>query len=253
MQLKQSDLETLLQTAIQAAEDAGAFIAAHADDDVGVDIKAEGLSRAAQVVTHVDRASQDIILKHITPTLQKFDLGLLCEESHDDGSRFNKDYFWCIDPLDGTLPFVEKRPGYCVSIALVAHTGVPMIGIVYDPLMSTLYHASHNQGAFLNHHPWALKTPTDDTPRHIDRGGAVMNACWVLQEPPAYYHKQPKSADGGGCLWDYAATACIFTELGAWVSDSYGKPLELNRRDSVFMNHKGIFFTNDKRFFKMKK
>lgn len=29
------------------------------------------------------------------------------------GSRHSKDYFWCIDPLDGTLPFINARQGAC--------------------------------------------------------------------------------------------------------------------------------------------
>ena len=49
-----------------------------------------------------------------------YDLALLTEESEDDRSCFEKDYFWCIDPLDGTLPFTRNEAGYSVSIGLVA-------------------------------------------------------------------------------------------------------------------------------------
>ena len=34
-------------------------------------------------------------------------------------------------------------------------------------------------------------------------------------------------------------------ELGAVASDVYGQPLDLNRADSTFMNHRGILFTTD--------
>ena len=54
---------------------------------------------------------------------ERYDLALLTEELEDDGSRHVKDYFWCIDPIDGTLPFTQKKPGYGVSIALVARDG----------------------------------------------------------------------------------------------------------------------------------
>ena len=54
---------------------------------------------------------------------QKYDFGILTEETPDNGSRLVKDYFWCVDPLDGTLPFTEGTPGYSVSIALVSKSG----------------------------------------------------------------------------------------------------------------------------------
>ena len=72
-----------------------------------------------------------------------------------------------------------------------------------------------------------------------------MNACWVLEKAPACYFKFPKPEDGGGSLWDYAATASLFHEAGAVASDIYGKPLDLNRPDSTFMNHRGVLFTNN--------
>ena len=50
---------------------------------------------------------------------------------------------------------------------------------------------------------------------------------------------------GGGSLWDYAATACLFGEAGAVVSDVHGDPLDLNRSDSTFMNHRGAVYATD--------
>jgi len=79
----------------------------------------------------------------------------------------------------------------------------------------------------------------------IERGGATMNACWVVEHQPACYFKFPKPQDGGGSLWDFAATACLFHELGAIACDFYGQPLDLNRADSTFMNHRAVIFTAD--------
>ena len=77
--------------------------------------------------------------------------------------------------------------------------------------------------------------------------GAVMNALWVLENGPALYLKFPKDTPGGGSLWDYAATACIYAEAGAWCSDMQGKPMELNRPESVFMNHRGVLYAFSER------
>ncbi|MEM8903484.1 MAG: inositol monophosphatase, partial [Actinomycetota bacterium] len=74
--------------------------------------------------------------------------------------------------------------------------------------------------------------------------GAVINACRVLAHPPACYVK-PIAPTGGGSLWDFAATACLFRELGAVATDVHGGPLDLNRADSTAMNHRGVLFATD--------
>jgi len=244
MNLSLENLRELCRVAIRAAQEAGKMISDCSATDIVVEEKATGESRAAQVVTEVDRKSQAIILKALAQTCTEYDLGLLAEESDDDHSRFEKEYFWCIDPLDGTLPFIEDRPGYAVSIALVSRAGVPQIGVVYDPRENVMYHAIKGGGAFRDQKKWELNQNVTGDHHMIDRGGAVMNAIWVLEEAPAYYYKRPKPTDGGGCLWDYAATACIFTELGAWASDTSGQPLDLNQKDSLFMNRKGVILAS---------
>jgi len=72
-----------------------------------------------------------------------------------------------------------------------------------------------------------------------------MNAMHALENGPGCHLKLPKPEEGGGSLWDYAATACIYEEAGAWVTDVYGQRLELNRRESTFMNHRGVLYAVD--------
>ena len=76
-------------------------------------------------------------------------------------------------------------------------------------------------------------------------GGAVINACHALEAAPGCHFKFAKPQEGGGSLWDYAATACLYEEAGAVVSDVHGEPLELNRPDSTFMNHRGAVYATD--------
>ena len=80
----------------------------------------------------------------------------------------------------------------------------------------------------------------------IEEGaGAVINAIKVIEQAPACYFKLPKPQPGGGSLWDFAATACIFNELGAFVSDANNQTLDLNRKDSTFMNHRGVIYASN--------
>lgn len=270
------DLLALKDIAIEAALAAGSVIQRYEREEIEVEHKATGTSRAAQVVTVVDRACEAAILSHLLPNCEEYDLALLSEESADDGSRFNKDFFWCIDPLDGTLPFINKRPGFSVSIALVAKDGTPHIGVVLDPSTHTLYQAARGYGAYKNGERWNVQLTqthltyvTDrklkDTPhanqienwlhekaqemglegvQEIDGSGSVLNGILVLENGPACMLKLPKKERGGGSIWDFAATACIFQELGLPATNFEGGPLDLNRADSTFMNHQGVFYAN---------
>ena len=282
MQLDSTELSLLADVACEAARAAGALIAQYSERDVSVRHKAGADSLAAQVVTEVDELSQSVILQHLQPTVDRHDLALLTEELADDGSRHVKDFFWCIDPMDGTLPFTQGFPGYSVSIALVARDGRPLIGVVYDPVQGKLYRAVHGQGMTINGAPWMPPQPQSSVARplrfycdctfemHPDRqaiiaqmqcvaeelgyaglsvesgGGGVLNACWVLEHAPACYFKKPKIQTGGGSLWDFAATACLFQEAGAYGCDFAGDALDLNRADSSYMNHRGVLYASDK-------
>ena len=139
MTLERRDLHTLAAVAERAASVASELIARTRPAEI--EHKA-GASAASQVVTNVDREAEQSILEILEPTVASHGLGILSEERGDDGSRLRTEYFWCVDPLDGTLPFTEGRPGYAVSIALVANEGTPMIGVVADPISGTMYSAS---------------------------------------------------------------------------------------------------------------
>jgi len=248
------DLLQLKNIAIKAALSAGKVIQKYKNADVLVTQKKGGTSYASQVVTAVDNACEKVILTHLLPTCDEFGLALLSEETEDDESRFKKAFFWCIDPMDGTLPFINKRPGFSVSIAF----------------------AVKGNGAYKNNRPWKIK-PTNnhltyvtdrklkDTPhadkieqllnekvaqlgldgvKEISGAGSVLNGIYVLENGPACMLKLPKKESGGGSIWDFAATACIYEELGLPATNFEGGRLDLNRKTGTFMNHEGIFYAN---------
>jgi len=270
------NLSQLNDIAIKAALSAGKIIQKYMNDDIKVEKKEGGDSYASQVVTAVDLECEKAILSHLLPSCDEFGIALLSEETEDDGSRFEEEYFWCIDPMDGTLAFINKQPGFSVSIALVAKDGTPQIGVVFDPSTDTLYHAIKGNGAFKNGSPWKIKHTNDhltyvtdrklkDTPRaaeienllheqvkklrlngltEIAGAGSVLNGILVLENGPACMLKLPKKESGGGCLWDFAATACIYQELGLPATNFEGGRLDLNKKDGTFMNQEGAFYAN---------
>ncbi len=236
---------TLCDLAKEAASSAGKVIQKAIGTQVEVNIKDDQLPLAAGVVTEIDHKAQEEILKIISPILNKFDLGLLTEELPDDGSRIHKEYFWCIDPLDGTLQFSQNQCGFSVSIGLVAKDGTPILGVVYDPRNENLYHALKGHGAFKNNKPFKVNRSTKEVTNY-SQGPAVMNAIKTIENAPATFIKMPKKDKGGGCLWDYAASSVIHAEAGGVNSDYNGKRINLNNLDTVFLNNYGVRFLSSK-------
>ncbi len=115
-------------------------------------------------LTQADIASNDIIttrLKELYPTLP-----ILSEESQMVEYEIRKDweYFWLIDPIDGTKEFIKKSGEFTVNIALI-HQQTPLLGVVYAPALGDIYKAKQGEGAFKNNH----KLPLADTPQEALR------------------------------------------------------------------------------------
>lgn len=278
MKLTSQDLQQLSDLAITAAQRAGEYIQSQVGKPRQVQTKNAGTSLASQVVTQVDLESQRLILQILRESLATYQLGLLTEESPDDTSRREKSYFWCIDPLDGTLPFIEGQAGFSVSIALVSRSGQAELGVVHDPLSGDVFHSLRGQQAFKNGTPlpppsepaggvltWLMDRSMQTLPIYpvvvkamqevvsklgcvglkiVDSAGAALNAAWVTQHPAAVYFKFPKSAPGGGSLWDFAATACLMEAWGQPATDMVGNPLDLNRPETTFMHQHGVLYAS---------
>lgn len=271
MQLNASQLQILAQEAIKAARLAGQIITDASTKHIDVLEKDGGSTLASQVFTETDLKAEAMIMETLAPTLNEYDLALLSEETPDDGQRLQKDYFWCIDPMDGTLAFINGKPGYSVCIGLVKKDGTPVIGVIYDPVNENMYHAIVDQGAYKNGNAWKVNKQ-QETFHHIcdgsfvnlpnyeslkealysnypnlkwtDFGGAGMNAIWVIESGYGVYFKQSKKAKGGGSLWDFAASTCIAKEMGIVATDYFGQPLKLNRKETTFMNQEGVMLAS---------
>lgn len=131
-----------LETAIEAAQKAGAILIEHYGKLKSRQISLKG---ARDYVTEIDKLSE----KEIIQTLKaKFpDHSILAEESGEDSLK--SEFQWIIDPLDGTINYIHEFPMFSVSIAL-EHNGKKKVGVIYDPLKKELFYAQEGKGAFLN-------------------------------------------------------------------------------------------------------
>ncbi|NLC27411.1 MAG: 3'(2'),5'-bisphosphate nucleotidase CysQ [Campylobacteraceae bacterium] len=97
-------------------------------------------------LTKADLKANKIILsglKKLYPSVP-----LISEESKTEPFEVRKhwEYYWCIDPIDGTKEFVKKSDEFTINIALM-HKNKPVLGVVYAPALTLLYAAKKNEGA----------------------------------------------------------------------------------------------------------
>ena len=79
----------------------------------------------------------------IVEVLEKTGLPILSEEgkSIPYGVRQNWEYFWLVDPLDGTKEFIKKNGEFTVNIALI-HRSAPILGVVAIPVTNEIFYTS---------------------------------------------------------------------------------------------------------------
>lgn len=99
----------------------------------------------ADFVSAADKRAEQIIfeeLKYARP-----DYSFLMEESGKIEGK-DKDNIFIIDPLDGTMNFLNGIPHWCISIGL-SRNGEIVAGLVYDPVKDEMFMAEKGQGAFM--------------------------------------------------------------------------------------------------------
>jgi 3'(2'), 5'-bisphosphate nucleotidase len=96
-------------------------------------------------LTLADQHAHNVILSY----LQKTPYPILSEEGktlpYDERKRW--DEFWLVDPLDGTKEFIKKNGEFTVNIALI-RKGIPVLGVVYAPVLNQLYLGVEGLGAY---------------------------------------------------------------------------------------------------------
>lgn len=123
-----------------AAREAGTLLRERVGDRHDVHYKGE-----INLVTEVDRLSEDLIVKKIRNAFP--DHGILAEESPEMVNH--SDFRWIIDPIDGTTNYSHGYPVFSVSIALEAK-GAILLAAVYNPMLDEMFTAERGRGAFLN-------------------------------------------------------------------------------------------------------
>lgn len=98
-------------------------------------------------LTLADTEINNLVIKRINETYPEH--SIYGEEKSE--IKENSKYIWVCDPIDGTMAFSCGLPLFVFSIALVDQSnGLPVLGLVNDPVMKTMYWAYKDGGAYRN-------------------------------------------------------------------------------------------------------
>jgi 3'(2'), 5'-bisphosphate nucleotidase len=229
--MQKTRTQELTELALTAARSAGEkILGIYQTNDFGLTLKVDD-----SPLTLADRAAHDEIVNKLV----KSGIPILSEEGVDIpyDVRKNWEYFWLVDPLDGTKEFVKKNGEFTVNIALI-HEGEPIIGVVYAPVLDWMYWGSKGDGAWKlteNCIPEKLSTVSDFTVRNIACSRSHMNLQteeFISQYPEAELITMGSSLKfmlvaenkaqlyprfGPTMEWDTAAAHAIVSAMGGKV------------------------------------
>lgn len=173
------------------------------------------------------------------------DYGWLSEESVDNPERLGKSRVFVVDPIDGTLAFIKRKPEFTVCIAVV-EDGRPVVAGVYNPLTEEMFTASIGEGAFLNGRRLTV-THRNELPgcRMLVARDVIEHKAWPTPWPTmdigkrasiAYRMALVASGDFDCMMalspkheWDTAAASLLVQEAGVLVTSHAGTALAYNQ------------------------
>jgi myo-inositol-1(or 4)-monophosphatase len=167
------------------------------------------------LVSIADRESEAVIKAELARRFPEY--SFLGEET---GASGDNPTGWIVDPLDGTLNFVQGFPHWCVSVGLWDEQG-GVAGAIFDPLREDLFVATRGEGATWNGQPIRVSAQPG-----LDGAFLATGFAWQLEERfPAYlqalsavFHRAKGIRRAGSAALDLAHTACGiydgFFELG---------------------------------------
>jgi len=138
----------MIDLARAVAEEAGVILMERFGRLTGAEIERHG---PRDVVTAADRAAEE----HITRRLRaaRPDIPVVGEEGARGGSARAPDgQAWIVDPLDGTVNYIQGIPLFAVSIGLV-EDGRPILGVIHLPALGQTFWGAPGSGAFEGRRP----------------------------------------------------------------------------------------------------
>lgn len=247
-----------LSAALEAAERASELIRGEYESFAAIP------DAPVSISTHVDKSSQDLILKFLR---RRFPADALCAEESipgfEDVPRSGA-RAWVVDPIDGTRGFAKKVGQFSVMIGLLVD-GRPVVGVVAEPAQNRVTYArvgggcwSHTADATAVRCRVSRRGPAEfvlvqswarpgQTTRPVERlrparvvetySGGVKLAMVARGDVDVYPNTYETFYD-----WDICAGHILVTEAGGTVTDLGGGEITYQAPD--FSQRKGLLATN---------
>jgi len=242
-----------IQDIVTIAKEAGNTIMQVYKQDFEVEYKQD-----SSPLTLADKKANDIIEDGLNQLSVNFPI--LSEEGEEIPYEGRKhwEYFWLVDPLDGTKEFVKKNDEFTVNIALI-HRDTPVLGVVYAPALDICYWAKQDKGAFKDGQKLPLKTDSQrntykivvsrshmsyETQAFIDAIdtqkekelisiGSSLKICLVAEGEADIYPRLGPTME-----WDTGAAHAIVNESGGQLNDQKNNNvLKYNTSEKLLNNY----------------
>ena len=177
-------------------------------------------------VTKTDKRVEKILIDELSKSKKNY--SFITEETGKILNK-NKNIFWLIDPIDGTINFLHGVPHFAISVALEVD-GEIVIGLIFDPIKNEIFYAEKNNGSYINNNRIRVSKKID------------INECLFASNNEGIKSIHPKlNIRNSGCaaldlayvgcgrfdgyfhnninIWDIAAGKIIIEEAGGKVND----------------------------------
>ncbi len=200
------------------------------------------------ILTEYDTKSEEQIMDLINQSFPKH--AIVAEESGLSGSLENN-YYWLIDPIDGTWNFARQIPTFCTALAVCYGNSI-LASAVLNPMTNELFAASKGQGAYLNGkkiHTSMISLPSHagvsmsrTTHPHLFNefgvirrtGSSILDLCFVAAGRIEAFLSNELNP------WDIAAGALIIEEAQGICTTLENQPISVKEKNSVFASNKKI-------------
>ncbi len=220
-------------------------------------------------VTAADTKASDLISDFLTKNYPNFTI--LCEEKNKENLP-ESDYFWVIDPIDGTKEFINKTGEFTINIGLCCENKA-VAGFVYAPNLREMYYAVKNCGSFYlksqdefllekfarvhvsnrrerlvvldsrnykNSRNVALYEKNKAKIAQILAIGSSIKGCLIARGAADVYYRY-----GLTSKWDICAIQIICEEAGAVFKQLDGSEIVYKLNDVHYLNEGGFYIVNN--------
>lgn len=164
---------------------------------------------AFDVVTQADRDIDVFLRAEVSGAFPTHQI-----HSEESGSDAGGEYVWTIDPIDGSSNFSRGIPHFAVCLGLL-YNGVPVVGVVYNPITNELFSFYEGGGAFLN------DVPLTSSKESVLAGGHVLLTMGSRKQNWDWgFTLQRKLLEADACVRNFGASALDLCYLASGKVDA---------------------------------